>query len=124
MAHIQPLQALRYTPYAGEFNQLVAPAHDILDSGEREYYASQSLYNVVHLTVPEQHSDDRHKFIRYARSAALLSEWRQRGFLRPDEKPCFYRYIQRFKLPGDPKLHERISISKKDQNRSPLRILG
>ena len=75
MAHIQPLQALRYTPYAGEFNQLVAPAHDILDSGEREYYASQSLYNVVHLTVPEQHSDDRHKFIRYARSAALLSEW-------------------------------------------------
>lgn len=110
MALIQPFQALRYTPYAGEFSQLVAPVHDTLTWGEREHYASKSSHNVVHLTLPEQHTDDRNKFVRYARSAARLSEWRERHFLRPDPKDCFYRYIQRFKLPGDPKLHERVAL--------------
>jgi uncharacterized protein (DUF1015 family) len=100
MASIRPFTGLRFSIEAGPVEKLTAPPYDVLSPTERDEYAARDAHNVVHLTLPEQKSDDRSKFIKYARSSALLSEWRQDGTLQKEPKPAFYRYTQHFHLPG------------------------
>ena len=104
MAEIRPFRGLRYNGEAESLGKLVAPPYDVLKPEERDAYAARSEHNVVHLTLPESRDDDRSKFVKYARSAALLSEWRQSGNLVPEAKPAFYRYTQTFDVPS---LHEK-----------------
>lgn len=101
MAVIRPFQGLRYGPKAGPINDLVAPPYDVLSQQERDECAAKNPHNVVHLTLPEQKEDDRSKFVKYARSAAALADWRREGILKAEERPAFYRYIQTFKIPGE-----------------------
>lgn len=96
MAEIRPFRGLRYAPSAGPLPQLVAPPYDVLSPEERDAYAAKSPHNVVHLTLPEGKADDRSKMVKYAKSAALLAEWRREGALKREESPSFYRYTQSF----------------------------
>jgi uncharacterized protein (DUF1015 family) len=73
-------------------------------------YAARNLHNVVHLTLPEQKDDDRSKYVKYARSAALLAEWRREGVLAAEHAPAIYRYTQTFSLPGVPNAFSRTKI--------------
>lgn len=57
---------------------------------------SQNPYNTVWLTIPEAEEGDRSQFIKYGRSSARLSAWREEGALVLDDKPNFYRYRQTF----------------------------
>lgn len=98
MAEVRPFSGLRYTQEAGLLSQLTAPPYDVLSPADREQYAARSPRNIVHATLPEQKADDRSKFVRYARSAALLSEWRREGVLALDSQPAIYRYVQQTKL--------------------------
>ena len=100
MAEIRPFQGLRYSISAGKLDDLVAPPYDVLSSDERDAFAAKNEHNVVHLTLPEQRSDDRSKFVKYARSAAALAQWRREGALALEAKPVFYRYKQTFVVPG------------------------
>jgi uncharacterized protein (DUF1015 family) len=99
MAEIRPFRGLRFAAPAGPLPNLVAPPYDVLSPEERDAYAAKSPYNIVHLTLPEGKPDDRSKMVKYARSAALLAEWRRDGKLKLDEKPSFYRYTQTFSIP-------------------------
>jgi uncharacterized protein (DUF1015 family) len=99
MAAIRPFQGLRYSAEAGSLGILTAPPYDVISEEERISFSIRSPHNIVHLTLPEQKSDDRSKFIKYARSAAALAEWRREGALLLEEKPAIYRYTQRFDLP-------------------------
>lgn len=99
MAAIRPFQGLRYSAEAGALGILTAPPYDVISEQDRVSFASRSPHNIVHLTLPEQRHDDRSKFVKYARSAALLSEWRRDRVLLLEEKPAIYRYEQRFTLP-------------------------
>lgn len=110
MATIRPFRGLRYTTRAGRLEHLTAPPYDVLTPGERDAYAARSPYNVVHLTLPESVQDDRSKFVRYARSAARLAEWRREELLVPEERPAFYRYVQRFALPYSQESYERSAL--------------
>ena len=110
MASIRPFSGLRYSSSAGDLKALVAPPYDVLSPEQREEYAARSPYNVVHLTLPEEQEGDRSKYVKYARSAADLAEWRRSGVLAPEPQPSFYRYTQRFALdPAGPEL-ERTSL--------------
>lgn len=100
MPEIRPFRGLRYTAEAGDLSLLVAPPYDVLSPAERDRYASESKHNIVHLTLPEQEPDDRSKFIKYARSAAKLAEWRRDGVMASESTPVFYRYTQRFHVDG------------------------
>ncbi len=100
MATVRPFRGLRFSASAGDPNQLVAPPYDVISPEQRQDLAASNDHNVVHLTLPVQNSDDRSKFVKYARSASALEEWRREGFLKRDEEPSFYRYIQTFPLPG------------------------
>ena len=96
MAEIRPFRGLRYSESAGDLKMLVAPPYDVLSPAERENYAARSPYNIVHLTLPEQNADDRSKYVKYARSAATLAEWRRQEVLVPEDQPVFYRYTETF----------------------------
>src|SRR5437660_1763591 len=56
------------------------------------------------------HSIDRSKLVKYARSAALVSEWRRDGSLVPEEVLPIYRYEQTFTLPRIGDALKRTSI--------------
>lgn len=100
MATIRPFRGLRFTPQAGPLELLVAPPYDVLTPEERDAFAAKNPHNIVHLTLPEQKPDDRSKYVKYARSAALLAEWRRSGVLAPENEPVLYRYVQTFAVPG------------------------
>ncbi|MFI5384492.1 MAG: DUF1015 domain-containing protein [Fimbriimonadales bacterium] len=110
MATIRPLRGLRYTIKAGPLDKLTAPPYDVLSPAERDSYAVRSPFNVVHLTLPESHPDDRSKYVKYARSAAHLAEWRRENVLVPEDQPAFYRYTQRFRIPHTPDLLKRTAL--------------
>ena len=110
MASIRPFLGLRYASHCGSLDQLTAPPYDVLSKEQRDEYAARDEHNVVHLTLPEQREDDRSKYVKYMRSSALLTEWRKSGALEPEAKPAFYRYTQRFTLPGSTESLIRTSI--------------
>jgi len=105
MATIKGFRGTRYSSKAGNLNDLTAPPYDCLNPEQREQYASHSPYNIVHVTLPEQHKDDRSKFVQYARSSARLAEWRKEDNIRSEQSLSLYRYRQTYTLGSDsPKL--------------------
>lgn len=100
MATVRPFRGLRFDKTAGTLADLVAPPYDVISSEQRDALAAKNAHNVVLLTLPEQEPDDRSKFVKYARSAARLAEWKRDGTLRVEPKPAYYRYTQTFDVPG------------------------
>lgn len=98
MAVIRPYRGLRYNASSGSLDTLIAPPYDVMTPAERDEYAARSPHNVVHITLPEAKEDDRSKYIKYARSAASLSEWRRADVMSLEKSPAIYRYIQEFEL--------------------------
>lgn len=91
-------------------DRLVAPPYDVISADQRADLAAKSPHNVVHLTLPEQHADDRSKFVKYARSSSRLQEWKTAGLLQPEDPPAFYRYRQTFRIPGVMAPQQRLSL--------------
>ena len=110
MAQIRPFLGLRYQPSAGPLSNLTAPPYDVISPAYREELAARDPHNIVHVTLPEAHADDRSKFVKYARSAATLAEWRREGVMAPEAKPALYRYTQRFRIGKGPETYERTSF--------------
>lgn len=110
MATIRAFRGLRFSGKAGPLEKLVAPPYDVLSQEQRDRLAGQNPHNVVHLTLPESKDDDRSKFVKYARSAAALAEWRREGALELESKPSLYRYTQTFRVPGSDKTYTRTKI--------------
>ncbi len=100
MAEIRPFKGLRFASEAGSLDTLTAPPYDVLSPAQRDEYAARNSHNIVHVTLPESNEDDRSKYVKYARSAARVAEWRRDGALQPEEVPALYRYIQTFSIPG------------------------
>lgn len=113
MATVRPFHALRYTASAGEISSLVAPPYDVLSAVQRDEYAAKNPRNVVWLTLPEGAQDDRSQFVKYARSASRLAEWRRDGFLALAGEQGLYRYRQSFVHP----------ITKESQTRTQLMVI-
>lgn len=101
MATLRPFRGLRNQDPAA-LAACVAPPYDVLSQDERDALAAQNPHNIVHLTLPEARADDRSKFVKYARSAAALSEWRREGAIAAEARPSFYRYTQTFAIKGVP----------------------
>lgn len=96
MARLRPFRGLRYSLAAGDLPSLLAPPSATLTPAERDSYAARSVHNAVHLAYPEGHGDDRSKFVRYARAAARLAEWRRGGVVETEPRPTLYRVTQHF----------------------------
>jgi uncharacterized protein (DUF1015 family) len=79
VARVRPFRAVRYDERrAGTLNDLIAPPYDVLSAEERERYLAKSVYNVVHLTLPDEEAE----------AARLWREWHEEGVLTRDEQPA------------------------------------
>ncbi len=110
MATIRPFRGLRFNVDPDRLAKIVAPPYDVISPAQRETLANQDQLNVVRLTLPEQNSDDRSKFIKYARSASQLEEWRRGGEIELEDQPAYYRYTQKFSVPGTNEVFERTKL--------------
>lgn len=91
MAHIHPVQALRYTPAAGDIAQLATLPYDVIPPALEAEYKSRSPHNFAHLILPQGD---------YAGAAAKLAAWKQDGLVARDPEPAFFVYEQTFPAPG------------------------
>jgi uncharacterized protein (DUF1015 family) len=90
MADVKPFRAERYDEAnAGPLERLVAPPYDVISPSEREEYLARSLYNVVHLTLP----DDEEQ------AGRDLAEWRAQGVVARDAQPSFWLLSQDYTGP-------------------------
>jgi uncharacterized protein (DUF1015 family) len=81
---VRPFRALRYDEAkAGPLADLVAPPYDVIDAAARARLRTQSPFNVVHLTLPDDETE----------AARTLAEWRASGVLIEDE-PAFWALQQ------------------------------
>ncbi len=92
MAEIRAFRASRFTAEAGPLSKLIAPPSETLSPEDRERYAVEPN-NIVHATMPAADSDDRSKYVRYARASAQLSGLRRNKLLASDAVPALYRLI-------------------------------
>lgn len=93
MADVVPLRPWRFV--ARELARVVAPPYDVVDLEQRAELAAADPHNVVHVDLPEGEGDRR-----YVHAHELFETWQREGVLRRDERPAFYRYVQRFEPPG------------------------
>lgn len=100
MAVIGTFRALRFRESAGQLEALLAPPLPDFGASRAAEYSVRSPYNTIHLSQPEGQSEDRSKYIRYARSAARLMEWRREGILAPDSDPAVYRIVHTYHRDG------------------------
>lgn len=97
MAHVQPLQGIRYvSKTVGDLAQLVTPPYDVISQEAQTNYYAQSPYNVIRLELGKEQSGDTTLNNRYTRAATTLAEWRMQGILQQDTTPCYYLYQQIF----------------------------
>ena len=94
---LSPFRALRYDPaVAGDLFTLTSPPYDVIDADGVAALEASSDSNVVRLILPRDDGGDGDAGSgdRYARAAATLVAWRERGVLRPDPEPALYVYEQ------------------------------
>jgi hypothetical protein len=93
MVDVAPLAPLSYAPDL--LSAVVAPPYDVIDAELRQKLSARHPENVVHVDLPS--GDGARK---YAEARRLLADWQERGVLRRDRQPAFWRYAQTFDPPG------------------------
>jgi uncharacterized protein (DUF1015 family) len=96
MAEVVPFRGLLYdSAQAGPLDALIAPPYDVVSEPERAALAAKSPWNIVRLDLPQGGAEEK-----YANAGRELRRWIDRGVLRRDATPAFYRYHQVFSLAG------------------------
>jgi uncharacterized protein (DUF1015 family) len=91
---VVPFRGERYA--AARLSALLAPPYDVITPDDRARYAARDTHNIVHLILPEATGGAD----RYARAAALLSEWRRDRVVVQDPADAVYVLAQGFTLPS------------------------
>jgi uncharacterized protein (DUF1015 family) len=90
VARLKPFRALRYdTRRAGPLESLVAPPHDVIESGFGDRLLAASPYNAVRLVRPAGP----------AAAARTLAEWRREGVLVREPAPAVWLLEEEFAVP-------------------------
>ena len=90
MAEIAPLRALRYADQSEPLGDLLCPPYDVTSDAERDRLYVLSPHNFVRVEHPKPGGDP------YARAAADLATWRQRGVMKQDPSPAVYVHDHEF----------------------------
>lgn len=93
MPRFKPFAALRYdrsSSRVGDLARLIAPPYDVLSDTDVDALQQGSPENITVVDVPRGGDD------RYARAAATLLDWVERGVLVEDPEPSFTIYRLRF----------------------------
>ncbi len=93
MVRVKPFAALR--PPREIVEEVAARPYDVLNSEEAKAEAGEK--SLLHITRPEIDFNpiaDEHSPEAYDKAVENFSKWKSRGWLRPDEKECYYVYAQ------------------------------
>ncbi len=91
---LAPFRGLRYAASV-DLASVTSPPYDVIDAAGVIALEEASDINVVRLILPRDGAGEgEHEPDRYARAAATLTQWRQEGALRPDDRPALYVYEQ------------------------------
>ena len=88
MPQFEPFQALRYAQNIS-LQEVCAPPYDVQSQNDRDKFASQSDFNIVHIDLPI--GDEP-----YALASRRFSDWQRNGVLVSDELPSFTLYRMKF----------------------------
>ncbi|MBI2678441.1 MAG: DUF1015 domain-containing protein [Candidatus Koribacter versatilis] len=106
MASLFPFRALRYDPDRARLADVVTQPYDKITPAMQERYYAASPYNLVRLELGKRETEGD----VYPAAARHLADWRKAGILRQDERPSFYAYSQRFRVPGSEQHFERRGV--------------
>lgn len=87
MPIVRPFRALRYTPAAGNIQDLTAPPYDIIYDEWRERLYSRNPYNIIRLIKTKDEPGEGEETDKYLRAARYLDSWLDQGILRKEEAP-------------------------------------
>ena len=93
MVRVKPFAALR--PPKNIVTEVAAPPYDVLNSEEAAAMAGEK--SLLHITKPEIDFDPilpDHDARVYDRAVLNFRQWRDKGWLVRDPKPCYYVYSQ------------------------------
>ncbi len=93
MVRIKPFAAVR--PPRELVEEVAARPYDVLNSEEAKAEAGEK--SLLHITKPEIDFDpiiDEHSEQAYSKAVENFKSWQAKGWLKQDEKPCYYVYAQ------------------------------
>ena len=93
MVRVKPFAAIR--PPKSIVTEVAAPPYDVLNSAEAKAMAGEK--SLLHITKPEIDFDPiagEHEQRTYDKAVANFKEWKKKGWLVQDGKPCYYVYSQ------------------------------
>ena len=93
MVRVKPFAAIR--PPKSIVTEVAAPPYDVLNSAEAKAMAGEK--SLLHITKPEIDFDPiagEHEQRTYDKAVANFKEWKKKGWLVQDSKPCYYVYSQ------------------------------
>jgi uncharacterized protein (DUF1015 family) len=99
LANIQPFQAYRYTPQAGDPARLLTQPYDKISPQIQAEYLAASPYNLVRIILGGRLPSDDASHNVYTRAAKYLEDWIRDGVLAQDSAPGLYAYFQEFEVP-------------------------
>jgi uncharacterized protein (DUF1015 family) len=110
VAIIAPFRGLHYNPgKVPNLTEVVTPPYDVIRPAEREAFAAQHPYNMVHLILPQALPGDDLLQNRYTRAGALFRQWVRDEVLARDAAPAYYYWETDFQHAG--RTHTRSGLA-------------
>src|SRR3989338_5938418 len=105
MIEIKPLKALAYNQKKiKDLSQVTCPPYDVISPEAQKRYLSASPYNICHLILGEDFSNDSQQDNRYSRAGQTFNSWLENQILIKDSKDYIYFYEQQYILRKEKRL--------------------
>lgn len=96
MAEIKPFRGVRFTPDAGDLDDLLCPPYDIINEEQRRGYLKKNPRNIVKIELPVEEDGVSD---RYEAAAGTLDGWMKENILSRDPEPALYIYDEEYATP-------------------------
>jgi uncharacterized protein (DUF1015 family) len=94
LVDIRPFKAIRYTPKAGNPENLITQPYDKIDATMQKEYYEKSPYNYCRLILPLEDN-------KYEVANQRIQQWLNEGAMAKEEQPALFLSRQEFNLDGN-----------------------
>jgi uncharacterized protein (DUF1015 family) len=98
MVNIRPFRGYRYNEKKVDVSKAIFPPYELANKNFREIFLKMSEYNIIKVVWGNdklKSNGDRYKF-----SGELFRSWIKNGYLKKEQNPSFYAYLQEFEING------------------------
>jgi uncharacterized protein (DUF1015 family) len=101
LVDIRPFKAIRYSPKAGDLENLISQPYDKIDKEMQKEYYQKSPYNYCRIILPMEEN-------KYEVAKQRIEHWLKEGMLAKENEPVVFVSRQEFTLEG--KKYDRIGL--------------